>query len=90
MVEKRIADDEEALAMFREATTGAKHIHKPDADNISISNPKHGTSRKYLLERLKGERPDLYDPHGEVRGKQASVVQKFGEQTILRLRLPGD
>jgi hypothetical protein len=32
MVEKLIADDEEALAMFREATTGAKHIHKPDAD----------------------------------------------------------
>jgi hypothetical protein len=38
MVEKLIADDEEALAMFREATTGAKHVHskKADADNVSI------------------------------------------------------
>src|SRR5208337_3788711 len=66
--------DEEGL--WREATTAPKHLHKrkgasDDADNISIK-PKHGTSRAYLLSRLKKERPDLL---ASVERKELSVRQ---------------
>ena len=43
--------DPEALAMFREAMTPAKHQHH-DASNISITA---GTSLSYTLDRLKRE-----------------------------------
>jgi hypothetical protein len=58
IVEKLVEDDAEALAMFREATTGKKHAHA-DGDNITIK-PERGTSKAYILDRLKRERPDLF------------------------------
>jgi hypothetical protein len=46
--------------MFRKETTGAKHLHKTDGDNITINGSERGTSKAYTLERLKDERPDLF------------------------------
>ena len=62
MVEKLIADDAEALAEFRKATTagkGRKPKHITNGDNITI-NPERGTSRAYTLDRLEREQPDLF------------------------------
>ena len=67
-VEALIKDDPVVLPMWRQAITGAKHVHA-DADIISIK-PKHGTSRGYTLARLKRERPDLYE---RVVGKELSA-----------------
>jgi hypothetical protein len=48
---RQTSEDAEALAMWRKAMTGKKHVHKADADNISIK-PSHGNSRAYTLDRL--------------------------------------
>jgi hypothetical protein len=54
-VEALLRDDAEILQMWRQATTGAKHVHHADTDNVSIK-PGHGNSRAYTLDRLKRER----------------------------------
>lgn len=59
-LERLCRDDAEAITLLRQATTNPKHVHTPDANNISINEPKHGTSRAYTLDRLTRERPDLY------------------------------
>lgn len=64
-IEKVISDDAEALAMFRQETTGEHGgDHKSNgvikSDNITL-DPKRGTSKAYTLERLKRERPDLFE-----------------------------
>jgi hypothetical protein len=56
-VEALIKDDPKVLALWREATTAAKHRHD-DTDNVRIK-PKHGNQRAYTLVRLKRERPDI-------------------------------
>src|SRR5438105_605628 len=50
---------------FRAQITGKKGAHH---DNIMMS--KQGTSRPYTLERLKNERPDLFE---RVKAKQLSA-----------------
>jgi len=60
-VEALLKDEPEVLALWRKATTG--HQGRPPKqknDNI-IVKPKQGTSRAYTLDRLKRERPDLFD-----------------------------
>jgi hypothetical protein len=42
-----------SLALFCEGTTGVQGAH---TDNISMSKPEHGTSRKYTLNRLREQR----------------------------------
>jgi hypothetical protein len=59
LCESMIAGDQETLVLFRRATVGKKHVHKADADNVSIK-PGHGNSRAYTLDRLERERPDLF------------------------------
>jgi hypothetical protein len=56
LVERMLRDDSEALALFRAATTG-----KPGAHNHNIMRSRQGTSRAYTLDRLKRDRPDLFD-----------------------------
>src|SRR5262249_54871761 len=41
-----IKDDAEGLALWRDAVTGAKHVHHTDADNVSITDG-HGNSRSF-------------------------------------------
>jgi hypothetical protein len=52
-----VADEAEALTLFREATASPKHVHA-DADNVSIK-PNAGNARSYTLAGLKRERADL-------------------------------
>jgi hypothetical protein len=73
-VEKLIADDAEALAAYRDALVGKKHVHT-DADNVSIK-PKHGNSLTYTLDRLKRERPALFKRvvAGELSANAAAIA----------------
>jgi len=54
-IEKLIEHDIETLAMWRDAVTGAKHVHR-DSDNIPITDGR-GTSRSYTVSRLRREAP---------------------------------
>lgn len=56
-VEKLIADDPEAVALYREATIGTPGAHPND--NI-IRRAEQGTSSAYTLDRLQRGRPELY------------------------------
>jgi hypothetical protein len=72
-VEKLIADDPEAFALYRAEMVAPKGINqhtKEDNDNISILQPGHGTSLAYTLDRLKRERLDLFE---QVKAKQLSA-----------------
>jgi hypothetical protein len=74
-VEALIKDEPEILALWREATTGAKgRPEKPKENAYNISNNhqpvRHGTSRAYTLDRLKRERPDLFE---RVKAKEISA-----------------
>jgi hypothetical protein len=73
-VEVLIRDDPETLTMWRQATTGEKHLHKTDHDNVIITS-KQGNSRAYTLTRLKRERPDLYArvKAGELSANAAAI-----------------
>lgn len=60
-VEALLKDDAEALALWRDATTGkrGKRAKGDNNDNVII-NAAQGNSRAYTLARLKRERPDLF------------------------------
>jgi len=60
-VEALLKDEPEVLALWRKATTGKRHVHKADDNNNVIIKPRQGNSRAYTLDRLKRERPDLFD-----------------------------
>jgi hypothetical protein len=81
------AGDVEVLTMWREAMTLPKHVHRADADNISIK-PKHGTSRAYALTRLKHERPDLYARvvAKEISANAAAIDAGFRKKPTKRIR----
>jgi hypothetical protein len=65
------------LTLWREATTGQRHIHRADTDNISITL-KHGTSVAYTLDRLKRERPDLFDKvRRQPKAKRDQAMAEF-------------
>jgi hypothetical protein len=48
--------DADTLALWREAVTAEKHVHRADTDIVSISDG-HGNSKSYTLDRLKREAP---------------------------------
>jgi hypothetical protein len=81
-VEALIKDEPEILALWREATTGAKHLHnkKGDAYIVSINDRpvRHGNARSYTLGRLKRERPDLFErvAAGELSANKAARRQR--------------
>jgi hypothetical protein len=56
-VEALIKDDAETLARWREATTGKQGAH---GSNRTVK-PVRGTTLAYTLNRLKRERPDLFE-----------------------------
>ena len=72
-IEKLIEADVETLAMWRDAMTAAKHVHR-DADNVPISDsnnvPIRGNSKSYTVSRLRREAPQLY---AEVREGRLSA-----------------
>lgn len=60
-VEALIKDEPETLALWRGATTGRAGRPSKKHDNIMNSRPgAQGTSRAYILDRLKRERSDLF------------------------------
>jgi|SoiMethySBSTD1v2_1073268.scaffolds.fasta_scaffold1057685_1 hypothetical protein len=63
--------DADLLKERRRATTGAKHVHAGDTDNISI-RPEHGTGKAYTLDRLEREAPALFA--AVCAGEQAGQV----------------
>jgi hypothetical protein len=60
--------DPEVLTMWRRETTAPKHMHH-DGSNRTIK-PIRGTTLAYTLDRLKRERPDLFE---RVVAKQLSA-----------------
>jgi hypothetical protein len=78
LIERIIRDDPEVLEMFRSITTGQKHIHKTDGDNITIK-PERGTSRPYILSRLKRSNPELFAKvvAGEMSANAAAIDAGF-------------
>jgi hypothetical protein len=81
LIAKIIRDDPEVEEQFRKATTGVvgTNQHSEGTDNISTLTPKHGTSRPYVLFRLKRARPDLFDRvvAGELSANAASIEAGF-------------
>jgi hypothetical protein len=81
-VEKLIADDPEAAAAYREEMTGKKG-RPPSQENTDIvsikQKPKHGNTRAYTLDRLKRERPDLFDKvkAGKLSANAAAIEAGF-------------
>lgn len=73
LVEKLIADDEEAVRLLREALKG-KPGRPPKGTEKTVDNnnriTKGGTDRAYLLDRLARETPELYE---QVRAKQLTA-----------------
>ena len=60
LIERIIRDDAEVLELFREVTTGkAGRPAKTITDNIS-NKATAGTSRSYVLSRLKRSSPELF------------------------------
>lgn len=57
-VEALIKDEPETLALWRQATTGKQGAH---GSIRTMIKPIRGTTKAYLLERLKRERPDLFE-----------------------------
>jgi hypothetical protein len=79
-VEALLRDDAEVLAEWREATTGAKHVHA-DTSNRSIK-PVHGTTLSYTLTRLKKDRLDLFRKvaKGQLSANAAAIQAGFRKQ----------
>jgi hypothetical protein len=77
LIARIVADDAEVETMFREITTGEQGAHSHN-DNI-IMKAEQGTSRPYVLSRLKRARPDLFDRvvAGELSANAASIEAGF-------------
>jgi hypothetical protein len=78
-VEALLNNDVEVLAMWREATTGKPgRPSKENNDNVIIKS-KQGNSRAYALDRLKRERPDLFDKVklGKLSANAAAIEAGF-------------
>jgi hypothetical protein len=77
-VEALLGNDAEVLAMWREATVGKQGAH---TSNRSMK-PVHGTTRAYTLDRLKRERPDLFDKVklGKMSANAAAIEAGFRKQ----------
>jgi len=82
MAEALVRNDAEILAIWREATTAEKHVHT-DGDNVTIK-PERGNKRAYTLDRLKRERPDLFQlvVAGELSANAAAIEAGFRKKTF--------
>lgn len=60
-VEALIKDEPETLTLWRHATKVGQGKRTDLVDNINEVKPTKGTSRAYTLDRLKRERPDLFE-----------------------------
>jgi hypothetical protein len=83
LCERLIGNDEETLVLFRQITTGkVGRPSKENNDNIIIKSAQ-GTSRAYTLDRLKRERPDLFDKvkAGKLSANAAAIEAGFRKQT---------
>jgi hypothetical protein len=72
-IEAIIRDDAEVLALWREAVTAPKHVHR-DNDNVIIKG-QQGNSKSYTLDRLKRKKPDLFKKvvAGELSANAAAI-----------------
>jgi hypothetical protein len=82
-VEALLGNDAEVLTMWREATTGkrGRPAKADNSDNVTIK-PERGNSRAYTLDRLKRERPDLFDKVklGKLSANAAAIEAGFRRQ----------
>lgn len=87
MIEAVIRDDAEVLTLWRAAMKPARgrNQHTRNADNITAPRTPTGTSRAYTLDRLKRERPDLYD---QVKAGQLSAHGAAVQAGIIRDKTP--
>lgn len=78
---KLVADDPEALAMLREATTGEPGAHH---DNVMMREAKQGNTRAYTLDRLKREKSDLFDRvvAGELSANAAAIEAGWRKRPV--------
>lgn len=80
-----LGNDVEVLAMWREATTGKPgrrwKSNITNNDNV-INKGQQGNSRAYTLDRLKRERPDLFDKVklGKLSANAAAIEAGFRKQ----------
>jgi hypothetical protein len=85
LIERMVKHDEEALVLFRKATTG-KHggNRKSKNNNIILDKPKQGTSRAYTLDRLERERPDLFKKveAGKLSANAAAIKAGFRKKAV--------
>lgn len=76
-----IQDDPEALAMFREAMKGEAGRPASEESNNNIIGLKavQGTSKAYTCDRLKRERPDLFEEvvAGKLSANAAAIKAGF-------------
>lgn len=73
------AGDDEVLVMWREHTVGKQGAHSSNR----TMKPVRGTTRAYTLDRLKRERPDLFDKvtAKEMSANAAAIEAGFRKQT---------
>jgi hypothetical protein len=75
-VEKLIKDDVETHAMWRDAVTAPKHVHR-DGDIVTIS--ERGNTKSYTVARLRREAPELYEEvkQGRLSANAAAIRAGF-------------
>jgi hypothetical protein len=78
LIAKIIRDDPEVEEQFRKATTGVVGTNQ-HSDIITTLKPKRGTSRPYVLSRLKRDAPELFKRvvAGELSANAASIEAGF-------------
>lgn len=81
-VELLLKDEPEVLAMWRKEITSEQGAHH----NNIMMKAKQGTSRSYTLNRLKRERPDLFEKvcAGELSANAAAIKAGFRRKPMHR------
>jgi hypothetical protein len=84
MLKRMCEDDEEALRLLREETTGeaGDNQHTEVSDNIRDRRPSGGNSKDYTLDRLAREDTELYERvvEGEISANQAAIEAGFRDK----------
>jgi len=77
-----LAKDPDVEAMFHRATTGKKGRPPKENGDIVTIKSERGHSRAYVLDRLKRERPDLFDKvvAGELSANAAAIEAGWRRQ----------
>jgi hypothetical protein len=75
--------DPEVLALWRRETTAPLGTNQ-HTDNVSTLKPEHGNSLAYTLDRLKRERPDLFER--VVQTADSGRVNRISEARARRLQ----